>query len=88
MRSGSEAVRAHRPHRPPEAIPTVGAAGAIAAHLLATTGDAFTQAIGIGLLIAAVLAAATAVIVFRFMPAREAAVAPAERESLDLQPRS
>ena len=40
--------------------------------LLATTGDAFTQAMGIGLLVAAALAAgATAVVVVRFLPARE-----------------
>ena len=48
---------------------SIGAASAIAAQLppdaasglLATTGDAFTQAMGIGLLVAAALAAATAV---------------------------
>src|SRR6266545_7088501 len=58
---------------------SVGAAGAVAAqlphdaasNLLATTGDAFTQAMGIGLVAAAALAAATAVVVLRFLPARE-----------------
>ena len=58
---------------------SVGAANAIAAQLppeaasglLATTGDAFTQAMGLGLLVAAALAAATAVLVTRFLPARE-----------------
>ena len=58
---------------------SVGAASAIAAQLpgdaasslLATAGDAFTQAMGVGLLVAAALAAATAVVVLRFLPARE-----------------
>ncbi len=63
---------------------SVGAASAIAAQLppnaaseiLATTGDAFTQAMGTGLLVAAALAAAMAVIVIRFLPARESGEAP------------
>ena len=88
---------------------SVGAASAIAAQpppdeasgLLATTGDAFTQAMGTGLLVAAALAAATAVVVLRFLPAREPVPEQAERaeagvraltdedrESLDLQPQS
>jgi EmrB/QacA subfamily drug resistance transporter len=58
---------------------SVGAAGAIAdrlppnaaSDLLARTGDAFTQAMGSGLLLAAALAAAMAVVVVRFLPARE-----------------
>jgi hypothetical protein len=58
---------------------SVGAAGAIAAQLppdaasgvLATTGDAFTQAMGLGLLVAAAFAATAAVIVLRFLPAKE-----------------
>jgi hypothetical protein len=58
---------------------SIGAASAIAAQLppdasttlLAETGEAFTQAMGIGLLIAAALATVTAVIVLRFLPARE-----------------
>jgi hypothetical protein len=61
---------------------SVGAASGIAAQLppdsasslLATAGDAFTQAMGIGLVVAAVLAAAAAVIVIRFLPARESRV--------------
>jgi hypothetical protein len=65
---------------------SVGAASAIAAHLpphaasglLATTGDAFTDAMGYGLLIGAGLAAAAAVLVLRFLPAREAPAAEAE----------
>jgi EmrB/QacA subfamily drug resistance transporter len=69
---------------------SVGAANAIAAQLphdvaaslLAAAGDAFTQAMGIGLLVAAALAAATAVVVLRFLPGRE--FAAAEPESLDL----
>ena len=75
---------------------SVGAASAIAAQLpgdagsslLATAGDAFTQAMGIGLLVAAALAVAAAVVVLRFMPSREPAAAPADRESLDLQPQN
>jgi hypothetical protein len=64
---------------PPEARAedSVGAASAIAAQLptdaatslLATAGDAFTQTMGIGLLVATALAAATAVVVARFLPA-------------------
>ncbi len=58
---------------------SVGAASAIAAQLppnaaselLATTGNAFTQAMGTGLLVAAALAGAMAVIVIRFLPSRE-----------------
>ena len=68
---------------PPEAQAaaesSIGAATAIAAQLpanaasklLATTGDAFTQAMGSGLLVAAALAGAMAVVVIRFLPARE-----------------
>jgi hypothetical protein len=75
---------------------SVGAASVIAAQLpadagsslLAAAGDAFTQAMGVGLLVAAALAAATAVVVLRFMPSREPAAAPADRESLDLQPQN
>ena len=62
---------------------SVGASSAIAAQLppeaasglLATTGDAFTQAMGTGFLVAAALAAVTAVLVARFLPARERVVA-------------
>jgi EmrB/QacA subfamily drug resistance transporter len=86
---------------------SIGAASAIAAQLppdaasslLSTTGDAFTQAMGIGLLVAAALAVATAVVVARLLPARESVEprdraepmrppADADRESLDLQPQS
>jgi EmrB/QacA subfamily drug resistance transporter len=88
---------------------SIGAASAIAAQLppdaastlLATTGDAFTQAMGIGLTVAAALAAATAVVVARFLPAREPEAAQAEGakpamrpladpdgESRDLQPQN
>ena len=60
---------------------SVGAPSAIAAQLppdlasglLAASGDAFTDAMGMGLLVAAALAAATAVVVARFLPGREAA---------------
>ena len=56
---------------------SIGAASAIAAQLpsraasevLATTGEAFTQAMSIGLLLAAMLAAGAAVLVARFLPA-------------------
>jgi hypothetical protein len=64
---------------------SVGAASAIAGQLpptaasdlLATTGDAFTHAMGTGLLIAAALAAGMAVLVARFLPAREAVASSA-----------
>jgi EmrB/QacA subfamily drug resistance transporter len=81
---------------PPEAqaraADSIGAAGAIAADLppdaaaslVATTGDAFTNAMATGLIIASVLAAATAVVVARFLPAR-ALDAGAEVIVLDLQ---
>jgi hypothetical protein len=83
---------------------SIGAAGAIAAQLppnastslLAETGEAFTQAMGIGLLVAAALAAVTAVIVLRFLPARESVATqdlptprrPRPDDSRDLQPQS
>jgi EmrB/QacA subfamily drug resistance transporter len=58
---------------------SIGAAHAIAAQLpphagsrlLAVAGDAFTQAMGVSLLVAAVLAATAAVVVLRRLPARE-----------------
>jgi Na+/melibiose symporter-like transporter len=58
---------------------SIGAANAVAAQLppaassdlLAKTGEAFTQAMGTGLLVAAAIAAVTAVLVARFLPARE-----------------
>jgi hypothetical protein len=73
---------------------SVGAASAIAsqlppdaaADLLATTGDAFTSAMGIGLLVAAALAGATAVVVLRFLPEREAADADEKAREPALQP--
>lgn len=88
---------------------SVGAASAIAGQLrgdaasslLSTAGDAFTQAMGVGLLVAAALALATAVVVLRFFPTREptgtqaegaepstSTLTDADRESLDLQPQS
>ncbi|HEX9415355.1 MAG TPA: MFS transporter [Gaiellaceae bacterium] len=73
---------------------SVGAASAIAAHLpvhaasrlLATTGDAFTDAMGIGLLVGAALAALTAVVVLRFLPAREAVEPETEGAEPGLRP--
>jgi hypothetical protein len=83
---------------------SIGAASAIAAQLppdasagmLAETGEAFTQAMGIGLLVAAALAAAAAVIVLRFLPARESATTqdlptptrPRPDDTRDLQPQN
>jgi hypothetical protein len=72
---------------------SVGAASAIAAQLppdaasglLATTGDAFTQAMGIGLSVAAALAAAMAVVVARFLPAGERVVEEAD-ETVEAPP--
>jgi hypothetical protein len=71
---------------------SIGAANAIAAQLpphaasdvLATTGDAFTQAMGIGLTVGATLVAAAAVLVLRLLPAREVVAGAAVRE---LEPR-
>ena len=65
---------------------SIGAASAIAAQLpadaasglLATTGDAFTQAMGFGLLVAAAVAASMAVVVLRFLPARDPVAAEAQ----------
>ena len=73
---------------------SVGAAGAIAAQLppeaasglLATTGEAFTQAMGLGLLVAATLAAVTAVLVARFLPDREPVAVEAEAAERELRP--
>ncbi len=73
---------------------SVGAAGAIAAQLppeaasglLATTGDAFTHAMGTGLLVAAAVAGATAVLVARFLPAREAVVTETGAPEPELRP--
>ena len=48
--------------------------GDAGSSLLATAGDAFTQAMGVGLLVAAALAAAAAaLVVLRFLPSREPA---------------
>ena len=83
---------------PPEAqagaTDSIGAAHAIAAHLppdlangvLATTGDAFARAMGVGLLVAAALAALTAVVVGRFLPARESATPESEAGTLVAHP--
>jgi hypothetical protein len=73
---------------------SVGAATGIAAQLptdagselLAATGDAFTQAMGTGLLVAAALAAATAVVVVRLLPGREPVAGTADVARLDAQP--
>jgi outer membrane lipoprotein SlyB len=69
----------------------LGAANAVAAQLppdaasglLATTGDAFTAAKGTGMLVAAALAAVAAVVVGRYLPAREPVVG--EREAVELE---
>jgi MFS transporter, DHA2 family, multidrug resistance protein len=78
---------------PPEAQAgaedSIGAASAIAAQLppdavsglLATTGDAFTGAMGVGMLVASGLAAVAAVVVVRFLPARD----PVETEVAELE---
>jgi EmrB/QacA subfamily drug resistance transporter len=71
---------------------SVGAANAVAAGLppeagsglLATAGDAFTQAMGAGLVVAAVLAALAAALVARFLPAREAPSEEAEAGADDM----
>ncbi|HEU4941830.1 MAG TPA: MFS transporter [Gaiellaceae bacterium] len=76
------------PEAQAQAEDSVGAAGAIASQLppdaaagvLATTGEAFTDAMGIGLLVAAVLAAAMAVVVVRYLPSRGSVADAAEAE--------
>ena len=73
---------------------SVGAASAIAAHLppeaasslLDATGNAFTDAMGIGLLAAAALAAATAVVVLRYLPARAPDARGADAGARDVHP--
>ena len=73
---------------------SIGAANAIAAQLppdaasavLATTGNAFTQAMGTGLLVAAVLAALAAGVVARFLPAREPHAPVVEAPSAAVHP--
>ena len=59
-------TRSARPARSPRSSPATPAPA-----VLATTGDAFTQAMGIGLLLGAALAAVAAVIVARFLPSRQ-----------------
>jgi EmrB/QacA subfamily drug resistance transporter len=68
------------PGVPAPAQDSIGAASAIAAHLppaagsdlLATAGNAFSDAMGTGLLVAAALAALTAVLVARLLPKERA----------------
>ena len=66
--------RRRRPPRTRSAPPTRSRRNShptSASGCLATTGEAFTQAMGTGLLVGAVLAAVAAVVVVRFLPARE-----------------
>ncbi|MGZ6725247.1 MAG: hypothetical protein ACXVHK_30395 [Solirubrobacteraceae bacterium] len=84
------------PHAQSGAHDSVGAASTIAAHLpahigsnlLAAVGDAFTRAMGIGMLVSAAVAALTAMTVWRFLPSREAANTPttADRAIQSLAP--
>jgi hypothetical protein len=70
---------------------SVGAAGAIAAHLpahvaarvLSVTGDAFTHAMAYGLLVGTGCAALAVVLVLRFLPAHEIHEAEGEPELLE-----
>jgi EmrB/QacA subfamily drug resistance transporter len=88
----SSALDALPPAAQASAESSVGAASAIAAQLppraasevLATTGEAFTQAMGIGLLVAAALAGGAAVLVARFLPSGRT---DAESESRAAEPR-
>jgi EmrB/QacA subfamily drug resistance transporter len=94
----SNDIEGSRDALPPEAQAaaeeSIGAAGAVAAQLppdaaaglLATTGDAFTDAMGFGLLVAAALAATMAVLVLRFLPAREPGAAEAAVAEPRLRP--
>jgi EmrB/QacA subfamily drug resistance transporter len=76
------------------AADSVGAASAIAAqltpeagsHVLTATGNAFTDAMGTGLLVAAALAALTAVLVVRLLPAREAVLSAAPDPTITALP--
>ena len=80
--------RALPPHAETAAEDSIGAAHAIAgqlppdaaSRLIATTGDAFTEAMGAGLLVAGTLAVAAAVLVLRSLPAAPAVAG--EPESL------
>jgi EmrB/QacA subfamily drug resistance transporter len=73
---------------------SIGGAAAIAAQLppdaaadlLGTAGDGFTQAMGLGLLVAAAFAAATAVLVSRLLPARELVAPEAEAAEPSVRP--
>jgi EmrB/QacA subfamily drug resistance transporter len=73
---------------------SIGSAGALAgtlppdaaSALLAEAGDAFTDAMGLGLMLAAALAAVMAVIVFRFLPAEEPGEADVEAAEAGLHP--
>lgn len=75
---------------------SVGAASAIAEQLppeagsglLATTGEAFTDAMGTGLLVAAAIAAVAAVLVARYLPAREAIAIGVDAAEPELSPLS
>jgi MFS transporter, DHA2 family, multidrug resistance protein len=79
----SGSVGALPPQAQAAAEDSVGGAAAIAAQtpgdagatLLAVAGQAFTDAMGIALIVAAALAAITALLVARFLPGSEAAVA-------------
>ncbi len=72
---------------------SIGAANAIAAQLpphaasrlLATAGSAFTDAMGIGLTVGAALVGVTALLVLRFLPAREQ-VAETQTAELPIRP--
>jgi EmrB/QacA subfamily drug resistance transporter len=73
---------------------SVGAASAIAAQLpgdagsslLAVAGNAFTDAMGVALVVAAVLAAAASVLVAHYLPGREARASDAKPARPDLRP--
>jgi MFS transporter, DHA2 family, multidrug resistance protein len=73
---------------------SVGAAAAIAAQapgdagaaLLTVAGDAFTNAMGIALVVAAALAAITALLVARFLPGTESVVAERRSAAPEMRP--
>jgi MFS transporter, DHA2 family, multidrug resistance protein len=90
----SGSLRALPPQAQPAAEDSVGAAAAIAARapgdagaaLLTVAGNAFTNAMGIALVVAAAIAAITALLVARSLPGSESAVAQRRSAAPGMRP--
>jgi EmrB/QacA subfamily drug resistance transporter len=90
----SGSLRALPPQAQPAAEDSVGAAAAIAAQapgdagaaLLTVAGNAFTNAMGIALVVAAAIAAITALLVARSLPGSESAVAQRRSAAPGMRP--